>query len=715
MCAMRIDRWIAVVGAVAYAFSANSIVLISAGHETKVLAIGLIPMVFASLVYIYSGRRFLGGALLAVSLPLLLATNHFQMFYYCIFLFGLYAIGKLIVVVKQKQSLKEFMISSVVALVIALIAVGTSMTYVLTTKEYAKVTMRGGESELTINKTEDKKSGGLDKDYAFAWSNGIGETFSLMIPYLYGGSMSEPVEKAPETEALTGGQMQAAPLYWGPQDLGIAGPIYFGAIVCFLFVLGMLVIKSPHKWWMFAIAVLTIMMSWGGNFKAFNYFLFDNLPMYNKFRSPTMVLCITQLIFPMIGMWGLVEIIKQKQTKEQLWKNIKIAAGITAGICLLFAFAGSMFFEYSNPAIDQRMPEQILGALKADREALARKSSLISAVYILLAATLLWAFVKDKINKQLLIGGIGFLIAFDLLSVANNYLNESNYEEDTDYETLFVPRPVDQEILKDKDPYYRVIDLSRNVYNDAMSAYFYKNVGGYSPAKMEIYQDLIDVQMGGQQSGGKFNKEVLNMLNTKYIIFQGGNQQVAYQPNLEANGNAWFVNDVKTVNSADEEMRALNATMLGDTAIVANGFNSKTTAVIRNNFAKAVNGYQFGKDSSSSIKLTKYGLNDLSFVSNNSQNGVAVFSDIWYPYGWEATIDGKPADIMRANYILRALKVPAGQHTIEFHFRPKSYAVGNTLTIYSNIAIAVVLLVALYFIISGKAKQPEENQTEVAL
>ena len=336
-------------------------------------------------------------------------------------------------------------------------------------------------------------------------------------------------------------------------------------------------------------------------------------------------------------------------------------------------------------------------------------------MYILLAATLLWAFVKDKINKQLLIGGIGFLIAFDLLSVANNYLNESNYEEDTDYETLFVPRPVDQEILKDKDPYYRVIDLSRNVYNDAMSAYFYKNVGGYSPAKMEIYQDLIDVQMGGQQSGGKFNKEVLNMLNTKYIIFQGGNQQVAYQPNLEANGNAWFVNDVKTVNSADEEMRALNATMLGDTAIVANGFNSKTTAVIRNNFAKAVNGYQFGKDSSSSIKLTKYGLNDLSFVSNNSQNGVAVFSDIWYPYGWEATIDGKPADIMRANYILRALKVPAGQHTIEFHFRPKSYAVGNTLTIYSNIAIAVVLLVALYFIISGKAKQPEENQTEVAL
>lgn len=715
MTAIRMDKWLGVIGAIAYALCTNTIVLINAGHDTKVLAIGLIPMVLASLIWLYRGRWYVGGALMAVSLSMLMATNHFQMLYYSIFLFVIYAIGKLIVTLKEKEDLKQFIIASVVALVIGILAVGTSMTYILTTKEYAKTTMRGGESELTINKDPNKKAGGLDKDYAFNWSNGIGETFCLMVPYLYGGSMSEPIEKAPETEALVGGQASSLPLYWGPQNLGIAGPIYYGAVVCFLFLFGMMVIRSTHKWWILGFCILTIMMSWGGNFKAFNYFLFDHLPMYNKFRSPTMILSITQLFFPLIGMWGLMEIMKGKISNDELLKKLKISAGITAGLCLVFAFAGSMFFDYSNPAIDAQLPKQFLQPLKEDRQSLATKSSLTSAVFILLAAALVWGYIKDKLNKNILIGGIGLLILIDLISVDRNYLNDDNYVDESDYENVFAPRPVDQEILKDKDPYFRVLDLSKNVYNDAMSAYFFKNIGGYSPAKMEIYQDLIDVQMGGAQSGGKFNQEVLNMLNTKYIIFNAQKGQTVYQPNPARNGNAWFVNDVKKVNTADEEMKSLDANFLGDTAVNPNAFDSKKTAIIRNDFAKDIDGYQFGKDSTAAIQLTKYGLNDLYFVSNNAQNGLAVFSDIWYPYGWEATVDGKPAEIMRANYVLRALKVPAGKHNIEFHFRPKSYATGNKLTIYSNVLLGIMILGALYFIISGKGGKEDNTTEEVSL
>jgi hypothetical protein len=428
-----------------------------------------------------------------------------------------------------------------------------------------------------------------------------------------------------------------------------------------------------------------------------------------------MILSVTQLFFPLIGMWGLMEILKGKIAQEELLKKLKIALGVTVGLCLLFAFGGSMFFEYSNPVIDAQLPKQLLTPLKEDRQALATKSSLTSAVYILLAAGLIWGFIKQKLNKNLLIAGIGVLIFVDLASVDHNYLNEDNYMDASDYENAYTPSPVEQEILKDKDPYFRVLDLSKNVYNDAMSAYYFKNIGGYSPAKMEIYQDLIDVQMGGAQSGGKFNHEVLNMLNTKYIIFNAQQGQTVYQPNPERNGNAWFVSEVKTVNTADEAMQALNANFLGDTAVHPNAFDSKKTAVIRSNFAKSLSGYTFGKDSAANIQLTKYGLNDLSFVSNNSQNGVAVFSDIWYPYGWEATIDGKPAEIMRADYVLRALKVPAGKHNIEFHFRPQSYATGNKLTTYSNLLLGVIVLGSLFFIFSGKAKQEENTTDEVSL
>lgn len=713
MSVMRVNRWASVIGAIAYAFIYNA-VLIGAGHDTKLLAISYLPAVFAGLILIYRGRWLYGAALQGIALALMVGSNHYQVMYYSIFLIGFYVLAKFIITLKNKEDLKQFFISSIIALVVALVAVGPSMGYILTTKEYVKTTMRGGESQLTINHDDHKKSGGLDKDYAFAWSNGIGETFTMMIPYLYGGSSGESADKAPETSNLVGEQYPKLPLYWGAQNLGIAGPQYFGAVICFLFVLGLFVVRNPHKWWIVALCAITIMMSWGDHFKALNYFLFDHLPMYNKFRVPTIILTIPQLLFPLLGMWGLTEIMRGKVAGEELIKKLKIAAGITAGLCVLIAFGGSMFFNYTNPHIDAQMPKQIIDALKEDRASLVTKSALTSAVYILLAAGLLWAFAKDKINKNILVGGIGLLVVIDLFSVAHNYLNDDNYEDPTDYEAVFQPRPVDLEILKDKDPDFRVLDVSRNTYNDAIGSYFFKSIGGYSPAKMEIYQDLIDMQLGGAHSKG-FNGQVLNMLNAKYIIFNGPNKQPVYQKNEGALGNAWFVNNVKMVNTADEEMISLNAPALGDTAVMPNAFDPKHTAVVRKDFESELQGYQFGADSTASIKLTKYGLNDLSYESNNSQNGLAVFSDIYYPHGWEAYVDGKPVDILRADYVLRAIKVPAGKHKIEFHFRPKSFKTGNTIAMISSILLIGLLLVALYKGIKGDDENNDSTNEEVAI
>lgn len=709
---LKVDKWIGVIGSIAFAFATYNPGIINAGHDTKMLAIAYMPAVLGGMMLLYRGNLIGGAALMGVSLSFMVSANHFQVDFYMLIIVLFYVLGTFIINLMERKPMANFFKASVIGLVVAVISVGPSMASILATKEYTKMTMRGGESELTINKDPkdvDKKSGGLNRDYAFSWSNGIGETFCLLVPYLYGGSSAEPISKAPESEALVGGQADRLPLYWGPQPF-LSGPIYFGAVICFLFVLGMLVWRSKHKWWIAAACVLGIMMSWGDHFKVLNYFLFDNLPLYNKFRTPTMTMVIPQLLFPLIGICALSEIVSGKISKEELLKKLKLAAGITAGLALIVGVAGSMFFNWTHPVNDARLPEQLLPALRADRQALAQSSGITSAVYILIAAALIWAFIKDKINKTILIAGVGLLVSIDLLSIAHNYLNEDNYIDESDYQALFVPRPVDQEIMKDKDPYYRVLDLSKDTYNDAVQAYFHKLVGGYSPAKMEIYQDLIDVQMGGVQSKGKFNSQVMNMLNTKYIIFKGPQEQVVYQPNPGVNGNAWFVENVKKVNTADEEMLAMNAAALGDTTTISNAWNSKTTAIIRANEAKAIDGYQFGKDSAAQIKLTKYGLNDLSFESNNSQAGLAVFSDIWYPYGWEATVDGQATPIIRTNYVLRAIKVPAGQHKIEFHFKPATYLMGDKIALYSSLILILLVVVSIWFVIK---KGKESNETTV--
>lgn len=691
MRVLNVNKWLGAIGAIAYAFSSYNAIIISVGHETKMLTMGYLPAAMAGLILIYRERWLVGAALLGVAITLIFTNNHFQVIYYIFGMFACFGVAMFVAALKG-GNLKQFFISSAIAAGTIALGVGPSMPSLLTTAEYAKETMRGGTSELSGH--DKKENGGLDKDYAFRWSNGIGETFCLMIPYLYGGSSGEKAERAPKTSEAIGGQAEELPIYWGPQPF-ISGPVYFGAVVCFLFVLGLLSVKNEHKWWILGASFIFIMLSWGKNFAGVNYALFDTIPYLNKFRTPSMALVIPQFLFPLLGVWAVQYIIDNKNNPES-WKQIKLAAGITAGLCVLLGVGGSIFFDFTGGSDDRLQPEMVK-LLREDRASLAMKSGLGSATYILAAAALLWAYLKDKLKPTMLFAGLALLVVADLVPMSANYLNSDNYVDASEYDNAFEPREVDKAIMQDPDPYYRVLDLTRDTYNDAVQAYFHKCVGGYHPAKMEIYQDLIDRHMSRN-----FNGEVLNMLNTKYIIAgpRGGAPRAI--PNPMACGNAWFVQNIKWVATADEEMNALNAPELGDTTEMPGSFVARNTAVVRNTFKGQVGDIAPVADSTASVTLSSYGLDDISFSSHNSQEGLAVFSDIYYDKGWKAYVDEKEVPIIRANYVLRALKIPAGDHKIDFRFRPASFYNGKKVAIVSSVLLVLLCAGAFYPAIKKK-------------
>lgn len=731
-CSLKIDKWIGAIGAVAYAFATYNLGLVASGHVTKMFSIADMPGVLAGFIMIYNGRRLSGAAIMALFFTLMVSVSHFQMVYYTVIMLFIAGIGIAINEIKNGR-INNLLIGTAIAVLVGVLSLGPSLPTILTTREYTEYTMRGGGSELKqLKGSETKKAGGLDVEYAYRWSNDIGETFCLMIPQLYGGGggqnigtdskLFETLTQAGVPEASAEQFVENAPTYWGSQPF-LAGPVYFGAIICFLFVLGMMIIRSPHKWWILATCILAILMSWGRNLPSLNNFLFDHLPMYNKFRVPSMILVVPQLLFPMLAVWALNDIFTKKIAGDELWKKLKVAAIATAGLCVLLAIGGQAFFDFKASGLNQgdaqlaqqfsgnggneAIATKILSALSEDRASMAMSSGLLSAFFILAAAGILYAFNTNKLNNKMAIGALALLVALDLLPTARKYLNDNNFIDAEEYQAQFNPRQVDLEIQKDKDPYYRVLDLSRNTYNDAMQSYHHKSIGGYSAVKMESYQDLIDVHMSGP-----FNSEVLNMLNTKYIIFNGGpNGQPAYQPNPGACGNAWFVNEVKYVNNADEEMKSMNAAGLGDTTQMPNAWKANQTAIIRNTFAaKLNNAKSFVKDSAAFVKLDKYGLNEISFVSNNSHEGLAVFSDIYYDKGWKAYVDGKETPIVKANYVLRAVLLPAGNHKIEFKFHPETYYSTNNYAMISSILLYALFGAALFMAFRKKG----EDHTLVA-
>lgn len=721
---LRLNPWIGIAGALAYSFSTYDPIIIAVGHVTKMEAIAYAPGLIAGLLLIFRKKYLTGAALLMFFMGLQTSTNHLQVIYYTGITAGIISVGYIINSIREK-ALVPAIKSAAVALAAVVIGFLTYAVYMLPTYDYAKETMRGGGSELTLNKDKANTTrGGLDKDYAFGYSVGIPETLTLTVPNIYGGGSDGRqfsgdaafVQKlsemgVPEESAL---QMANAYGYWGPQG-PTAGPVYLGAVICFLFILSLFFTDGWLKWSLLAATLVSILLAWGKNFSALNYFLFDHLPFYNKFRAPSMSLVIAQFTFPLLGAIALDNIVKAGYKTEEVWKKFKQGLYVTGGLALvlvLFYFSQD-FSGHNDAALRQNFSSQMLSsmsrggqptasmqeqasqvaselmaALRSDRKHIYGIDLLRSLILIGLAALLIYAFIKDKLKTNVVVLGLLLLSSFDLLAVGRRYLNDNNFVTKDDFESFFIPTAADQKIMADSS-YFRVFDQSSgSPFMDASGArasYFHNSVGGYHAAKLALYQDLIDNQLS------KGNMSVFNMLNTKYFIQQNPNTgQPDALLNTQAYGPCWLVSNLHFVKNADEEMLALDS------------INLRDTAVIQQQFA-AVAGPQPQRDSTASIRFVANYNDSIRYQFSAAHPQFAVFSEIYYSRGWNAYIDGKKADYCKVDYLLRGLAIPAGDHEIEFRFEPASYKAGSIITQISS-ALTYLLLLAAAFV-GWKRKQ----------
>lgn len=726
--AMRINTLISSIGAVAYALTAYTSILLVAGHVNKVLNLAYLPGVIGGIIYIYRGRYLSGILNLTLFFCFYLAAWHLQIIYYSIILILAIGIYFLVIAIKEQQ-LANFFKSSAIILGITLISTLTIYPALTGTSDYAKYSIRGGGSELTLNKEHklQETKGGLSKEYAFSWSNGIGETFCAFIPNLYGGASGSDIgEDSHYGAALTqlgvpqqqvAGMTAQAPTYFGDQPF-LAGPMYFGVIVCFLAILALFIIKSPFKWVLLGAAIFFAMLSWGRNFSGLNYWLFDHIPLFNKFRSPNMVLSFSTLITVMLAFWGLYDFITSKQDKAVLFKKFKQASITTLGIVVALILYSQFMMSYKSAA-DKQLEQSfgqhagtLLKALKEDRAAMALKDGMRSLVFVLIAIAALWALVKERIAAQVAVIIIGLACTIDLWSVAKRYLNDEAYKDAyTIEQEFFTPRPAEAQIMKDPDPNFKVLDLSINFTNDAKTSYFVKTIGGYHAAKLQSYQDLIETQIS------KLNSAVLNMLNTKYIINPDNKGNAMVIPNPAALGNAWFVSKVKYTKTADETILAMNAPAISDPKQDSTGaaFNPKVEAIVRDQYQKSIGSSEFQADSAAKITLTSYAPPHMVYESNNSHDGLAVFSEIYYPENWTAYVDGKATEIFPVNYVLRAIKVPAGKHKIEFKYVNEKFQKDESISLLGSVLVTIVLLGTVVFYMIRRKKQQENPEQDNGL
>ncbi|MGV3540353.1 MAG: YfhO family protein [Rufibacter sp.] len=669
---------LAAVGAIAYAFVSYNFAILEAGHNTKSLAIAYLPLVLGGLWYAYRKNIWLGAALFMFGLTMHIRMNHLQITYYLLLIVLIFGIVELVTWAKEGR-IGDFFKRTVILGVAALLAAGVSFGRIYTTAEYGKYSIRGA-SELTQGKDAAEVGSGLDRDYAFQWSYGIGESMTLLIPHFYGGASQGLVEKdsetykailatgAPPAQALEA----AMPFYWGDQSF-VGGPVYMGAIICFLFVLGLLVTPRRLWVWLLSATILSLMLSWGKNFAAFNYFMFDYFPGYNKFRAVSMALVIAQVTMVLLAILALCRVL-QNYPIENLQKKILIALGVTGGLCLLFVLLAGTF-DYVAPVDEQLAQYQtLLQAVRADREAMLRGDALRSLVFIALAAGVLYFYTKQKLSSFTATAVIGLLILVDLWTVDKRYLNNNDFQKDYS-QVYFEPTTADLAIQQDKSLHFRVYNVP-NPFNDARTSYFHKSIGGYHGAKLRRYQDVIEHHLA------QGNMQVLNMLNAKYAITGQQEQPVQVIPGYL--GNAWFVQEVRAVNSPDEELAALK------------GFVAANEAIVDVSKFPNVKPQTYNTDATT-IKLEEYQPNYLKYTMNAANAGVVVFSEIYYKDGWQAFLDGKPVDHFRANYILRAMNVPAGEHAIEFKFEPKEYELGNTVALVSSLLVLAGVFGAAFY------------------
>jgi hypothetical protein len=708
LSSLKINRWLSVAGAIAFGLSSYFIIIISAGHASKANAIGFLPIVIAGVLMTFRGKQIPGAILFALGLSFELLAGHPQITYYGLIILAIYGIVELIFAIKEKAII-PFTKSVLFLLAGVVIAVGMNFSRLYTSWEYSKETIRG-PSELTSN--NENKTTGLDKDYVVQWSYGIDETLTLLIPNFKGGStLTNPGENSESYKTMQQNKIpnlkqtiRSVSMYHGDQPF-TSGPVYIGAIVVFLFILGLFVVKGVYKWWLLLATVVSIVLSWGGNVMGLTSFLLDNLPLYNKFRAPSMTLVIAQIAMPLLGFIALNEILSGKIEKKNWLNGFKWAAIITGGLSLIFAVLPGIAGDFSGAADSMRFPEWLIDSVIEDRKSLLRTDAFRSFLFIALAAGALYLWNLKKIQTNLFIGILGILILIDLWAVDKRYLNNDNFVSKREAVNPFPEMPVDKAILQDKELYYRVLPLQGDPFQDARASYYHKNVGGYHAAKLRRYQEMIEnhfvpemqelikgLQASIPPDSVLAPLTAINMMNTRYLIYDLNNAPL---PNPHALGNAWFVGDFKIVANADEEISALK------------GINPEDEVVIDKRFAQYVEGKRFQKDGFGNITLTEYQPNYLKYSAKSGSEQLAVFSEIFYKNGWKAYIDGNEVPHFRVNYILRALVLPAGEHTVEFKFHPASYYTGNKVSFASSLLL--LLAIAGYAFSEYRKRKTKKN------
>lgn len=749
--AFGVNPWLSAVGAIAVTFCSYNMQIVQVGHNTKMVAIAFMPWVLAALVYAYRRKALLGAVFFALALSFQIKANHPQITYYLAFIVFGYAIAELCGAVAAQRRRKaavrnavpvsdsiltsgttveppfretpvgRWLIASVLVLVGGLLGIATNANKLMPTYEYAEYTMRGG-SELTHDE-HNQTGDGLKLDYATAWSYGIEETPNLLIPDFNGGSSSGELSRDSETFRVlqsygvnAESMRKGMPLYWGPQPF-TAGPMYLGAVSLFLFVFGLCVIRGRYKWWIAGVSLLALLLGWGSHFMWFSEIFFKYAPLYNKFRTVSMILVILQVTVPLMGILGVNAALfaKEPLPDRKVRNGLLTALGVTGGISLLFALFPGLAGDFSS-ASDAAVfggNEQLIRALQDDRRSLLRSDAFRSLIFIVLAAGVFFASWKGKLKTMPAVALLGILLLVDLWGVDKRYLNKEHFVTERNFDSPFNPRPVDNAIHQDTDLSYRVLDLSVNTFNDAIVSYHHKTIGGYSPAKLQRYQDLIDFHIApemramiddvnsamstartvGDLENALGYYPVLSMLNTKYVVIDPGSLPLTYDRRL---GNGWLVSRVRTALTADAEMAALGEI---DPAVEAVIFDPEAPEGTVTEYAGADSGR---------VELVYYSPNRLRYDVSAPAKGLAVFSEIWYPAGWKAFVDGNEVPVLRADYALRALMIEEGDHEVEFVFDPASFTVGRNISLASSIAILVLLAGAVLYsvLFADKRKQP---------
>jgi len=686
---LQVDWKLAFLGAIGFGFSTYLIIILGVGHNAKAHAIGYMPLVLAGIFYCLRKPKLLSFILTSTALALELNANHFQMTYYLGFLILIIWVVYLLNAFKNK-SLKSFFISSAGLFAALIFAVALNATNLMATREYAEFSTRG-KSEITINPdgTPKESISGLDKSYITEYSYGLMETLDLFVPRLYGGSNSEKLGVDSKTydflrkNGVPAGQAlsfaENLPTYWGSQPI-VAAPAYLGAILIFLMVLGIMLIKGKTKYWLLAGILLSLLLSWGKNFSILTDFFIDYMPMYDKFRAVSSIQVLLELCVPILGILGLHQFIKGEQSLVEKKKALAYAFSIPTGLALIFIFFKDALFDFvgaNDGYYMQNYGQDFVEALRDDRASMLLSDTFRSLVFVALAAASMWLFMFEKIKSNTLVIALVVLTLIDLGGVAKRYVNKESFVDSKIYERPFAPTKADLHILSDKS-HFRVLDLSASPFNSARASFFFNSIGGYHAAKPAKIQDLFDFYIS------KNKIEILNLLNTKYIIQEGEDGIAVAGINPDANSPVWLIDSIQFVASQNEELLNLG------------NIDTKRTALIHQDFKNLIDQTVFPQDSTAQINLKTYQPNHLVYVSETQKPRVAVFSEMYYPKGWNAYLNGQKVPYFRADYVLRALKIPAGKNIIEFKFEPQVVETGGKIALFSSLAMVILTLGAVF-------------------